>query len=57
MVTESVGVPVTEKRRSRMLAQPHRAGQRQRMARARLFLGRRADPDIVGQLRAIFSST
>jgi hypothetical protein len=40
IITESVGVPVTA----------YRAGEGKRMACARLFLGRGADPDIVGKL-------
>ena len=51
MVTASVGVPVTEKRRCVMLPEPHRAVEGERMAGARLFLVGRADPDVVGKAR------
>ena len=37
-------------------AQPHRRGQRQRMAGARLLLGRRDDPDVVAELACDRSS-
>ena len=33
-----------------MLAQPHRAAQRERMARAGLFLGRSDNPHVIGKL-------
>jgi hypothetical protein len=43
IITASVGVPVTQ------LAQAHRAGEGERVAGARLLLGRSDDPDIVGK--------
>ena len=48
-ITASVGVPVTEKRRSSCRRKPHRRGQRQRVAGARLFFCRRDDPDVVAE--------
>ena len=49
MITQSVGVPRTAKRRSRDLAQPQRIVERERMGDARLVVFRRDHPDVVGQ--------
>jgi ABC-type thiamine transport system ATPase subunit len=48
IITASVGVPVTQKRRSPSL-RSRTGGEGQRMAGARLLLGRRDDPDVVGE--------
>ena len=50
MMTQSVGVPRTAKRRSLDLAQPQRIVERERMRDAGLIVFRRDHPDVVGQL-------
>ena len=49
-ITASVGVPVTEKRRSPWRRRRTGVGQGQRMARAGLLFGRGDDPDVVAEL-------
>ena len=49
MMMQSVGVPLTAKRRSSDLAQPQRIVERQRMGDARLVVFRRDHPNVVGQ--------
>ena len=50
MMTQSVGVPRTAKRRSLDLPQAERIGERQRMRDAGIVHLRRHHPDVVGEL-------
>ena len=49
IITQSVGVPLTAKRRSAICAQAQRHGEGERMGGARLLGFRRDHPDIVGK--------
>jgi hypothetical protein len=50
IITESVGRPAHAEATFAELAHPDRDGEGERVAGARLLLGRRDNPDIVGKL-------